>query len=184
MSDIWREIPLYNGRYKINTNGDIVSCARISVDSRGPNRGRTQKIKEKTLRSFDNSTGYKQVNLIDGNGVEKKKYVHRLVALTFLPNPNNLTDVNHKDGDKSNNRVSNLEWVTHAENVRHSIEKLGNKPKGPKAKKVMNTITGEIFTSVKEVSKKYEAPTSSIYAQISGRVASVRGQRFAFADQL
>ena len=56
--------------------------------------------------------------------------VHRLVAETFIPNPDGKPEVNHKDGDRNNNDVSNLEWVTRSENIRHRIDVLGCKPQG------------------------------------------------------
>ena len=63
--------------------------------------------------------GYKEV-LLSENGRTNNARVHRLIAETFIPNPDNLRDVNHKDGNKLNNDISNLEWVSHSENVKHS----------------------------------------------------------------
>ena len=73
--------------------------------------------KEKVLKMCVNSSGYKKVVL---NG--KNKYVHRLVAEALIPNPDNLPEVNHKDGNKWNNRVENLEWVDKSENAKHAFE--------------------------------------------------------------
>lgn len=101
-------------------------------------------------RRFGNTTdkGYKAV-LIRDNGKERTVFVHRLVALAFVPNPNNKPQVNHKDGDKTNNRPENLEWVTLAENMKHRAEVLKSYPKHP----VMCIETGEIFNSVSEAAK-------------------------------
>ena len=74
-----------------------------------------KKMKQRTER-------YKAINLWN-NGKEKAHYVHRLVAETYIPNPDNLPEVNHKDEDKTNNNVANLEWSTHADNVQHSLAK-------------------------------------------------------------
>jgi len=75
--------------------------------------------KDKLLSVFDNDRGYLGVNLWNGTK-SIKKYIHRLVALAFIPNPENLPDVNHKDGDKSNNTLDNLEWCTNQENMNHA----------------------------------------------------------------
>lgn len=64
--------------------------------------------------------GYRQVGL-SANGHSKSVKVHRLVALAFIPNPQNKPDVNHKDGNKANNCLSNLEWCTEKENVQHAV---------------------------------------------------------------
>lgn len=91
--------------YKISPTGNILNS-------------NNKKIKEKTHR-----LGYKAVILYSKSRSKRKNfYVHRLVALTFLPNPQKLPEVNHKDGIKSNNDVYNLEWVTRKENVRHAFK--------------------------------------------------------------
>ncbi|WBF77873.1 HNH homing endonuclease [Escherichia phage W70] len=71
--------------------------------------------------SLSKGTGYFVVNVIL-NGKRKPEYVHRMVAKAYIPNPLNLPEVNHKDGNKLNNHKDNLEWVTEEENLRHSIE--------------------------------------------------------------
>lgn len=74
------------------------------------------------------SDGYKMYYLKN-----KWHYAHRLVASHYLPNDNNLSDVNHKDGVKSNNNVNNLEWMSHSDNLKHSFDVLGRVvPKGDK----------------------------------------------------
>jgi hypothetical protein len=71
------------------------------------------------MNSFDRSK-YRAVRLFDVFGNPSNHNLHRLVAAAFIPNPNGLPEVNHKDGDKSNNCVSNLEWSTHKNNMRHA----------------------------------------------------------------
>jgi hypothetical protein len=71
--------------------------------------------------------GYHQVNVYR-DGKQSTLYVHRLVAQAFIPNPDNLPQVNHKDGDKSHNWVGNLEWSTALGNIQHSINVLGVSP--------------------------------------------------------
>ena len=87
-------------------------------------------INKRTNRELkpDISTGYARVTLSD-NKFKKKYSIHRLVAMKFIPNPNNKPCVNHIDGDKLNNNFLNLEWVTYSENERHSHYVLGKKIK-------------------------------------------------------
>jgi predicted XRE-type DNA-binding protein len=75
--------------------------------------------------------GYQKVQLIEGNK-RKKFFVHRLVSLLFIKNPNNLPVVNHKDGDKTNNHFSNLEWCTYSYNNRHAYSVGLKSAKGEK----------------------------------------------------
>ena len=72
-------------------------------------------------RIADNGNGYKQVQIMR-KGKRYTRYVHRLVAECFIPNPDNLPEINHKDGDKNNNSVDNLEWCNHSENLIHAYK--------------------------------------------------------------
>lgn len=75
------------------------------------------------------SDGYQRIVLMK-DAVKKRYMCHRLVALTFIPNPNNLPQVNHIDGVRNNNCVENLEWCTQSQNERHSVDILGKSMKG------------------------------------------------------
>jgi hypothetical protein len=123
----------------------------------------------KFLKFSYDQQGYQRVGLYVGNYKSKTIKVHRLIAETFINNPFNKKDVNHIDGNKSNNNVSNLEWCTRSENMKHAF-KIGLKKisdnqknrfikmsksqigsKNPSARKIVNTLTGEIFETIKEV---------------------------------
>ena len=81
----------------------------------------------KTLKPQPNNCGYLRVQLC--NGSEKPRFfLHRVVAEIYVPNPNGLPQVNHIDGDKLNNKASNLEWCTASQNISHSFRELGKKP--------------------------------------------------------
>ena len=97
-----------------DTHYQIGSCGNI----RNKNNGRINV-------PFDrNRTGYVRAILFDGNGGKKRYFVHRLVAQAFIPNPENKPQVNHIDGDKTNNCVENLEWATRSENMKHAYYAL------------------------------------------------------------
>ncbi|MCT3335172.1 NUMOD4 domain-containing protein [Lacticaseibacillus paracasei] len=108
--EIWRDIKGFEGLYQISTIGRVRSLDR--VDSRGNYR------KGKALADVVSGNGYHQVNLWRDGKVEIK-LTHRLMAKTFIPNPDNLPQVNHRDEDKGNNRVENLEWCTASYNTNY-----------------------------------------------------------------
>lgn len=110
----WRDIPGHQGRYQVSSLGRTRSLDRVIHYA----DGRTGRFKGKVLSEWRGSYGYRQVNLGRGRG---KMYVHRAVAEAFLgPQPEGAECINHKDGDRYNNSVSNLEWSTYADNNRHA----------------------------------------------------------------
>lgn len=111
----WRDIKGYEGYYQISNLGNVKSLDRI-VD-RG--NGIFQHRKERIMSKRKNADGYYQAKL-NVNKVSKSIGIHILVAEHFLENPNNYSEVNHKDFDRTNNRVDNLEWCTHEYNMRYS----------------------------------------------------------------
>lgn len=94
MCECWKDIDGFEGKYQVNQNGEILNTVTGKI-SKG---------------SVDKLTGYVRVNLYNGNN--NMFLVHRLVAESFIPNPNGLQQIHHIDGDKTNNHVSNLEWVS------------------------------------------------------------------------
>lgn len=104
----WKDI--YNGNYSISNTGIVKSNERIINTSTG-----IRKYKEKILAPEITSDGHLRVTLCDC-GKHKRVFVHRLVAESFIPNPNNFPAINHKDENPLNNNVDNLEWCTIAYN--------------------------------------------------------------------
>jgi hypothetical protein len=115
---IWKDIPGYEGLYQVSNDGKVKSCERIvPVATSGK-----QKVTEKLLKqSIDR--GYARVTL-SYKGKTIRKTVHHFVALCFIPNPESKKFINHINGVKTDNTVSNLEWCTSSENERHSYSVL------------------------------------------------------------
>lgn len=105
---MWKDVVGYEGLYTVNENGEIYST-------------RSKKILKPFFRGIRPDNKYLVVDL-HKNNKGKTISVHRIVAETFIPNPDNLPCVNHKDGNKFNNCVDNLEWVTYAENNQHAVD--------------------------------------------------------------
>lgn len=114
MEEIWKDIEGYEGYYQISNLGQVKSLSRESK-----NRCGKITLKEKLLKSYLNNQKYVNVNLYK-YGKRKSFKVHRLVAIHFIPNFENKLEVNHIDGDKSNNCTNNLEWCTAKENTQHA----------------------------------------------------------------
>lgn len=112
--EIWKDIKDYEGLYQVSNLGNIRSLDRVVTNYRG------SFIKKGKPKSLCNLTkGYKGV-LLCKDGIQKVHKVHRLVAEAFIPNPENLPQVNHRDEDKTNNSVSNLEWCDNEYNINYS----------------------------------------------------------------
>lgn len=118
--EIWK--PTHNPNYLVSNIGRIKSLSRKSFNDRST-------IKEKILK-LANIQGYHVTTLFE-NGIRRMWKVHRLVATAFIPNPDNKSQINHKNAIRDDNRVENLEWVTHQENADHALENgLLNPPLG------------------------------------------------------
>lgn len=144
----WRDIPEYESIYEISNYGKV-----------------RRKDSNYILKNQIKPNGYFYVTL-SKNKVTKKKYIHRLVAEAFLPNPKNLAQVNHKDGCKANNHINNLEWCTQQENLLHAkkhglisptIENLNHK-----LKPVIRVEDGKKFDSATMAAKEMKVSVSAI----------------------
>lgn len=114
-TEIWKKIPGYP-EYEASTFGRIRSINRITKRDSHTTRKIAGRILSPARRSIE---GYLQVNL-SRNGKSKVFLIHRLIALTFISNPNNYPEVNHKDENKANNNVNNLEWCTRKYNMNYN----------------------------------------------------------------
>ena len=143
MIEEWRPIEGYEGLYEVSNLGRVRSLDRYVKYS----NGQIHLHKSKVLSLLKGEYGYIQVNL-HCNGKNKRCFVHRLVAQAFIHNPDNLSEVNHKDEDKSNNNVDNLEWCNRSYNINY-----GTRTERQKKTNIQNGLwTG---LSREEYRKKY-----------------------------
>lgn len=178
--EIWKDINNYKGLYQISNKGNVKS--RSSWKNGG------------LLSPGNTRQGYKQVGLCR-NGKVKRVYIHRLVAEAFIPNPNKLPDINHKDGNPSNNALHNLEWCTEKENTEHAINSgLMTFPSGEKSRATKREINqldknGNFinhFFSIAEAVKQ-NSFHKNVKAQISscckGRQRTAHGYKWEYSDK-
>lgn len=177
--EIWRDIEGYEGLYQISNLGRIKRVARASKNK--GTYGSMYQYKEKILSPQENKRrfGYYEISL-HKNKKEKRFKIHRLVACAFVPNPNNKPEVNHIDGDKRNNKATNLEWVTSSENKKHAWNhNLYNSDHRKKAIICNNTNT--VYESVTEASIQLNCDRRSIHRVLKGEKDKVKGMSFSYA---
>ena len=137
----------------------------------------------KIMKLSKNHKGYLQVCLtLDGKKVTKR--VHRLVAESFIPNPKGLPQVNHIDGDKTNNDISNLEWCDNSQNQKHAYRVLGREGHGGGGGKtpVICTDTGEQFNSISDAARKTGIQITNISRTCKGRTKHAGGLKWAYVE--
>lgn len=134
MDEVWKPMPIsgYEDLYEVSNYGRVKSLFFRN--------NHVVMRKEHILSATDNGHGYKIIGLKNG-GKRVNFYVHRLVAMAFIPNPDNLPVVDHIDHDRSNNRVDNLQWMTQKDNVRRSVEQMS------KPRSVATSNTGHKYIS-------------------------------------
>lgn len=162
----WRVALIGYPGYYINEFGDMVTTKRNK-----PFR---------LLKRQSDRSGYQYYSLCVEKQ-ERKIKVHRAVAMTFLANPNSLPMVNHKNGVKDDNRVSNLEWVTASENVLHAYKKLGFKSQGGVARKKIQCVeTGVVYPSVRAAARSIGRSNSNtaISGAAKGRIIKCKGSMY------
>jgi hypothetical protein len=163
-----KSIKGYEGQYSISSDGKVYSD-KSNIE----------------LKQSIGTTGYYRVNLNNKDGGKTFK-VHRLVAIHFIENPNKLNIVNHKDGNKLNNNVENLEWCDYSHNNRHARENgLCVNPKGTDSKhckKVKRLDTGEVFPSLHEAALACNmlASKTSLSNHLAGRLSHFAGVKWEF----
>lgn len=143
----WKDVVGYEGVYQVSDKGDIYSVKRRDVMGR--------ECGGRTLKPLRDKNGYLRINLYK-DGIMKQNLIHRLVAQVFVPNQNNYLEINHKDENKANNHVGNLEWCTREHNMNYGTRNERANQTQSKKVKAINIKTGEVlaFNSAKEAGNK------------------------------
>lgn len=178
--EVWKKIEGYDN-YEVSNTGKVRTHNWM-------NQGITKEMSPSKCR------GYLQVNLFRNNR-QKCFRIHRLVAKAFIPNPNNLREVNRIDGNKENNSVENLEWCTREENLKHEHRTgLGNKAREglirsfeARRKAIIATPKngGEKmeFISIQEAGRQLNINATKICACLKGRAKSTSGYVFEYKEE-
>ena len=186
----WRDVAGYEGLYQVSNLGRVKSLAKKVWN------GKTYYNKQELVMKPSMMTiGYYCVTLTR-NAIQEKKYIHRLVAEAFIPNPHNYAEVDHIDANPTNNDVSNLRWVTHEENMRHIYE-LNHQYDGTanlhtpharmitamKLQKPVVRSDGKIFPSVKAAAESLNVNPTSVSNAARGRTKTCKGYTFKFIEK-
>lgn len=181
---MWKVIPDTDGLYFANEDGEIKSKDRRIRYKNGAGAEGYCIRKGKTLKPAPNTYGYPCITVKYLDGHQKTVPVHILVARAFIPNPENKPQINHKDGNKKNNCISNLEWVTNSENIKHAYAlKLnpGSSPwKGKRGKLHPNSKPVVMCDKEGNVIKRFESimlAAEDVGISFSHIAACVRGER-------
>ena len=178
MKEIWRDIKGFEGKYQVSNTGKVKSL----------NYRRTGK--EGIMKASENEYGYLFVELCK-DGKTKTCRINRLVAQAFIPNPNNLPEVNHKNEDKTDNRVENLEWCNRSYNVNYGTgikrraEKRRNDQRISKPVISVDKVIGEIleFPSIMEASRQTGIDHRRIIDCLKGRIKSAGGYYWHYTSE-
>lgn len=170
MCEEWSEVYSYDILFEVSTRGRV----------RTKHHGKKGYQKDYVyMQPTDNGKGYMRLNLKQ-SGKQKTVYVHELVALAFIPNPNGYVEVNHKDENKSNNNVENLEWCEHIYNCNYgtSKERIGRK----NSVGVLCVETNQVFNSVIDASETMGVGATAISNCLNGRSKSSCGYTWRYAN--
>lgn len=175
-SESWKPIPGFEGRY------DASSFGRI----RSYQRHRFNEVIPHILVPCERKKGYLQLCLLKG-GKQYSCAVHRLVAMTFIPNPENKPQVNHIDLNKRNNNIGNLEWCDGKENIRHARRNgivFNRNASKAISKPVQCLETKTVFQSARDAARKMNLSYVGIGKVCLGKCKTTRGYHFRFMENL
>jgi hypothetical protein len=182
IDELWLPVVGYEGIYEVSNFGNVRSLDRPLSNWRG-----SYVMKGKKTNSYISKLGYEKI-LLSSNRNKKEFSVHRLVAIAFINNAENKKEVNHIDGNKLNNHISNLEWCTRKENLQHawdnglrSVSEANKKAFGArsknaslldhcKAKVVLNKDNGVFFYSIKEAAKSVNIDRNRMSDMLNNKI--------------
>lgn len=159
-----KDIAGYEGLYKVTSEGDVYSVKR-----------------KKNLKPQKDKDGYYCVNLYDGSGKQKRFFIHRLVALAFIPNPEGKPTVNHLNECKTDNRLENLTWATMKEQNHHGSRM--ERAAASKRKPVRCVETGEVFESASAAAASVGAIRNCITYVCNGHAHTHRGYHWEYVEE-
>lgn len=175
---MWKDIKNFEGLYQVSDHGDIKSIERTKTNNAG-----AQRVEERILKQRRDKDGYLAVCL-SKEGKHYGRRVNRLVAEAFIPNPECLPVVNHKDENKQNNEADNLEWCTVRYNTCYGdgLRKMAAKQGRPVIQVLNGNIIGEYY-STGNASKETGIPQGNIYKACAGERRIAGGYEWRFKDE-
>jgi hypothetical protein len=138
----------------------VLNFENVTVNENG-----IVKYNGRELPAYPNGRGYLKVFIPSKDGKKKSRAVHRLAAQAFIPNPDGLPVVNHMDGDKTNNAVSNLEWVSYRDNTLKALE-VRTPERRPVARIYKNGAIAEVFLSIAQAAKFHKCDYRGLYEAV------------------
>lgn len=180
--EIWKDIQGFECVYQISSFGRVKRLPHQTMSTDGRVYTYNEKILNPTL-----CKGYPVVFLIK-NFIPYRYSVHRLVATHFIPNPDNLPVVNHKDGVKTNNNVENLEWCTQLYNMNHAWDtglmhrQRKDKSNINKHKRVRCIETNEIYKNCSVAARQFNVSPTSIYFTCIKKTQTCKGLHFEYVE--
>lgn len=186
-TETWKDIPGYEGRYQVSDLCRVKSLGRMFWS------GKTNYYKsDRIIKVSKNSKGYQQFT-VSKNGISKSIKLHRILAELFIPKVDGKIFVNHKDGNKVNNNLENLEWCTHKENLKHAYDngllsvdkRIDNLKKFniKRMKPVIEVNSKKIYSSTSEAARHLNLDITMIGRVCKGIYKQYKGYRFKYFEE-